>query len=79
MDVITDALTHDEARTIEGTLIRRRLREAIDEGLIDATEPIEEQLKKAGLDNKNRGRVPERFIDLKVKDYLKGVIQRFEI
>jgi predicted GIY-YIG superfamily endonuclease len=53
METITDPLTHDQARTIEGKLIRERLREAKAKGLIDGTEPIEEQLRKADLLNKS--------------------------
>jgi hypothetical protein len=65
MTPITDALSHDQARTIEGMLIRQRLDEARLKGLITGREPIEEQLQKAGLLNKNRGRDQSRWLDLK--------------
>jgi len=47
MEVVTDPQTHGVARTIEAKLIRRRLDAARAKGLIDGTEPIQEQLSKA--------------------------------
>ena len=61
MKPLTGPLPHGQARTIEAMRIRRRLDEARARGLIDGTEPIEEQLRKAGLQNKNRGRDPNRW------------------
>ena len=55
MEVIAENLRHDEARTIEGALIRSRMTG----NLLD--ESIEAQLREAGLLNKNRGRVPENW------------------
>ncbi len=69
----TDPLTHDQARTIEAMKIRDRLAEARAKGLIDGTEPVQEQLQKAGLDNKNRGRDPSGWLDLDPDDYLRDM------
>ncbi|WP_444667068.1 RHS repeat domain-containing protein [Flavobacterium columnare] len=61
MEVLADNLSHDQARSIEGALIRKRMNERL--SLSDRRNlSIEEQLKKAGLDNKNRGRVKERWL-----------------
>jgi hypothetical protein len=80
MKPITDALTHDQARTIEGMLIRQRLQEARSKGLITGREPIEEQLQKAGLLNKNRGRDVSRWIeDLDPDDFIKEFDEIFDI
>ena len=60
MEVLAEGLTHDQARSMEGALIRKRMDErlsAIDKAKLS----IEDQLKKAGLINKNRGRVAERW------------------
>lgn len=60
MEVLAEGLSHDQARSIEGALIRKRMDErlsAIDKAKLS----IEDQLKKAGLINKNRGRVAERW------------------
>lgn len=54
MEVIAKDLTHDQARSLEGGLIRHRLEE--NAGKYKATDSIEEQLSKSGLLNKNRGR-----------------------
>jgi len=70
MRVISEPVSHDEARTIEGTLIRQRLVEASAEGLITGTEPIAEQLEKAGLLNRNRGREQSRWVNIDIDDYL---------
>jgi hypothetical protein len=63
MGAITGKLTHDQARTLEGMLIRQRLSEAQAKGLISGFEPIAEQLGKAGLLNKNRGRDASRWLE----------------
>lgn len=55
MEIIAENLTHDQARSIEGALIRKRLRENI--GNFNIDDSILEKLKKSGLLNKNRGRV----------------------
>ncbi|MEK5039324.1 RHS repeat domain-containing protein [Sporosarcina sp. FSL K6-3457] len=60
MEIIAENLTHDQARSIEGALIRKRLRENI--GNFNIDDSILEKLKKSGLLNKNRGRVKERWI-----------------
>ncbi|KQO22487.1 hypothetical protein ASF10_08915 [Flavobacterium sp. Leaf82] len=60
MEVLADNLSHDEARSIEGALIRKRLAENIDK--FSATDSVEDQLRKSGLANKNRGRVKERWL-----------------
>lgn len=70
MRAITGALNHDEARTIEARLIYQRLKEAQNAGLITGSEPIAEQLKKAGLDNLNRGRDPSRWLGIKPEDVI---------
>lgn len=54
--VLTDALSHDDARTLEGGLIRRRLENS---GIPNPLS-IEDQLSDAGLLNKNRGRIEDR-------------------
>jgi len=56
MEVLAEGLSHDEARTIEGVLIRNRINPA------DLGKPVEVQLKNSGLINKNRGRVETRWI-----------------
>ena len=53
---MTGMLTHDQAREIEATLIRRMLQAAKARGDIDGTMSIREQLEAIGLTNKNRGR-----------------------
>ncbi|OMQ13489.1 hypothetical protein BXU01_03150 [[Flexibacter] sp. ATCC 35103] len=61
MEVLADNLSHDEARSIEGALIRKRMDERLT--LMDRMNlSIEEQLDKAGLANKNGGRVKERWL-----------------
>ncbi|EWH11465.1 hypothetical protein KLA_15750 [Cellulophaga geojensis KL-A] len=61
MEILADNLTHDQARSIEGALIRKRMNERL--SLRDRRNlSIKEQLEKAGLDNKNRGRVKERWL-----------------
>ena len=71
MEVITKSISHDNSRTIEARLIRGPLEEAIADGIITGTEPIAEQLQKAGLLNKNRGRIPERWVEaIDVDDFL---------
>ena len=59
MEILADGLTHDQARSIEGALIRQRLAERA--GDWSDFDSIEDRLKKSGLDNKNRGRVKERW------------------
>lgn len=68
---LTEIIPHGHARTIEASLIRRRLSEARAKGLIDGTELIEEQLRKAGLLNKNRGRTPDRWLDIDPDDFIR--------
>jgi len=60
MEILADNLSHDQARSIEGALIRKRMRENIDK--FSATDSIEDKLRKSGLTNKNRGRVKERWL-----------------
>lgn len=84
MKAITGKLSHDEARTIEAKLIRKRLDEAEARELIDGTEPIKEQLEKAGLLNKNRGRIEENWlevdgVELDVDDFLEDFDDFFDI
>ncbi|MEN7551956.1 RHS repeat-associated core domain-containing protein [Rapidithrix thailandica] len=59
MEVLAENLTHDEARSIDGGLIRKRLKQRIAD--YSSTDSIEEQLESAGLLNKNRGRVKDRW------------------
>ena len=60
MEVLAEGLSHDQARSIEGALIRKRMDERLT--LKDRRNlSIEEQLKKSDLLNKNRGRVKERW------------------
>ena len=60
MEVLADNLSHDEARSIEGALIRKRLAERL--GDYSEFDSIEDQLSKSGLANKNRGRVKEHWL-----------------
>ncbi|MGE7943990.1 hypothetical protein ACQKNB_18070 [Lysinibacillus xylanilyticus] len=80
IEVLAENLTHDQARSIEGALIRKRLRENIDKFKFD--DSIMKRLDKSDLLNKNRGRVKERWIsdnplkdlkDLKDLKYLKDL------
>jgi uncharacterized protein RhaS with RHS repeats len=54
MEVLAENLNHDQARTMEAELIRKRLRDRIDD--YKMTDSVEDKLKKSGLLNKNRGR-----------------------
>ncbi|MBS7253685.1 RHS repeat-associated core domain-containing protein [Flavobacterium branchiicola] len=54
MEVLEENLDHDQARTMETTLIRERLEDR--RGKYKATDSIEDKLSKSGLLNKNRGR-----------------------
>lgn len=58
---VTDDYTgkdaHDIVRTLEGKLIRQKIKDA----KVDETLPVKEQLELADLDNLNRGRIEERF------------------
>ena len=49
-------------RAIVSIMIRNKLEEAIKSGLITGRESVKEQLKKIGLDNKNRGMDPKRYL-----------------
>jgi hypothetical protein len=60
MEVLADNLSHDQARSIEGALIRKRLRDRA--GDFSDFDSIEDQLRKSGLQNKNRGRVKDRWL-----------------
>ncbi|MEN7551952.1 RHS repeat-associated core domain-containing protein [Rapidithrix thailandica] len=60
MEVLADNLTHDQARSIEGALIRKRLRERADDW--SDFDSIEDRLGKSDLLNKNRGRVKDRWL-----------------
>ena len=79
MEVITGPQMHGSARTVEAKLIRQRLAQARDEGLIDGTEPIQEQLAKAGLLNKNRGRDPARWEAVDPADVVVEPHEAFDI
>ena len=57
MQVLAENLSYGEARTIEGALIRNRIND------LDKFKSVEEQLSNAGLLNKKRGRVPERWVN----------------
>ncbi len=67
MQVIAKGLSHDDARSLEGALIRQRLAEK--SGKYSPLDSVETQLSKSGLLNKNRGRDKERW----VKDPLANV------
>ena len=63
MQVIGRNLTHNQARTLEAYLIHQRVLAAQKiPGLIKKSDSIAKQLKKAGLLNKNRGRIPSRWL-----------------
>lgn len=55
MEILAEGLTHDEARTIEGALIRSKISPA------DELLSVKEQLDNSPLINKNRGRVKDRW------------------
>ena len=55
MEILAEGLTHDEARTIEGALIRSKISPA------DELLSVKEQLDNSPLINKNRGRVKNRW------------------
>lgn len=58
MEIISKDLTHGQARSIEGALVRKRLLERIND--YDLKEDaIKEQLEKSGLCNLNRGRTED--------------------
>ena len=59
MEVLYDGLSHDQARSIEGALIRKRLAER--RANYSAFDSVEDQLRKSGLLNKNRGRTIDRW------------------
>lgn len=59
MEVIAEDLTHDQARSLEGAKIRDRLSDRA--GSYDIDDSIADQLDKSGLQNKNRGRVRDRW------------------
>jgi hypothetical protein len=75
----TAEVDHDVGRTIEAMMIRQKLAEARARGLIDGTEPIAEQLQKAGLLNKNRGRDPSRWVNIDPDDFIKYFDEVFDI
>lgn len=54
-------------------------RDARRDGHIDGTEPIQEQLTKAGLVNKNRGRDPARWEVVDPQDVIEEVCATFDI
>jgi RHS repeat-associated protein len=60
MEVLTDALSHNDARNLESALIRARLDSTVG---LDRTASVADQLNQAGLQNLNRGRTPERVAD----------------
>ena len=66
MGVLTKKLERDVAETMEAMLIRRRLADALKDGLITGRESIRNQLTKAGLLNRNRGRDPSRWVDIDI-------------
>jgi RHS repeat-associated protein len=59
MEVLTGDVGHDQARSLEGALIRERLADRV--GSYKASDSIEDQLNKSGLLNKNRGREKHRW------------------
>ena len=74
MQVLAEGLNHDQARSIEGALIRKRLAEHIDD--YSATDSIKDQLKKSNLLNKNRGRVKERWTSENPLEELKNKMHK---
>ena len=74
MEVLAEGLSHDQARSIEGALIRKRMAENVDK--FSATDSIDKQLEKSGLLNKNRGRVKERWTSDNPLDEFKDKISK---
>lgn len=80
MEIVSGPLTHDQVRTLEAKLIRKRLDEAKAKGIIDGTESIKEQFKKAGLRNKNRGRVKNGWKeDVEIDDHIEVTGETYDI
>lgn len=72
MEILADGLTHDQARSIEGALIRQRLKERADDW--SDFDSIKARLDKSGLDNRNRGRIKERWTSENPLDDLRDKI-----
>lgn len=73
MKVITEKIPHGKARTIEATLIYERWEAAqvAADNVDDFNRmKIEDSLKEAGLLNKNRGRVKDRWENIDIDDYI---------
>ena len=74
MEILADGLTHDQARSIEGALIRQRLKERADDW--SDFDSIKARLDKSGLDNRNRGRIKERWTSENPLDDLRDKIHK---
>ena len=74
MEILADGLTHDQARSIEGALIRQRLKERADDW--SDFDSIKARLDKSGLDNRNRGRIKERWTSENPLDDLRDKIYK---
>jgi predicted GIY-YIG superfamily endonuclease len=80
MEVISEPVDHGTARTLEAKLIRERLQHARLDGVIDGTEPKREQLEKAGLLNRNRGREEARWVDgVELEDHIVDPLETHDI
>ena len=79
MEVLTGAVDHDTARTIEGKLIRGHLDEATMAGKVDPDASIADQLGQAGLNNKNRGRTPDRWNNANPEDHIQPGGETFDV
>ena len=77
MEILADGLTHDQARSIEGALIRQRLKERADDW--SDFDSIKARLDKSGLDNRNRGRIKERWTSENPLDDLRDKIYKKQI
>ena len=69
MGTLTDRLPRGIAETLEAMLIRYRLADAKERGIISGFDSVREQLTKAGLLNRNRGRDPSRWVDVDFTKY----------
>ena len=74
MEILADGLTHDQARSIEGALIRQRLKERADDW--SDFDSIKARLDKSGLDNRNRGRIKEHWTSENPLDDLRDKIYK---
>lgn len=62
LEVITDPIKHDAARTLEAGLIRSRIQDAFDSPNFLLGSSVEATLGRTGLQNLDRGRIPDNWM-----------------